>query len=70
MRSRIMTDRVACLQERYQGGNCNESVFEELWGQHPQRVKVRAGPYCLQRFITVPEEDPLEESFENTTSDH
>ena len=49
MGRKIMTERTLSLSERYQNKEFNEKVFQAVWGQRPQDVKVLKGPDCLKQ---------------------
>jgi len=48
VRKQILTDRVLCLHERYRTKDYSEKMFNSLWGELPNMLKVRKGPLCLR----------------------
>lgn len=47
IRKRIMTDRVISMSKHYRFKEMNKSVFEEVWGQDPEKMKVIREPKCM-----------------------
>ena len=49
MKTRILSDRVLCMHERYRSSDYDLQKFEDLWGEHPHSVRILRGPRCLSR---------------------
>lgn len=47
--SLILFDRILSMNEKYQSNECNEEVFEEVWGENPKTSRILRGPLCLHR---------------------
>lgn len=51
VRTRILSDRVLCIGEKYQDQKYNPMVFKNLWGEYPRDIRIRRGPACINRSI-------------------
>lgn len=51
MRTRILSDRVLCIGERYMKRDYNHRIHVELWEERPRDVKILRGPTCTSRVI-------------------
>ena len=49
IRTRILSDRVLSMNERYSNGHYNNVTFKELWGQYPREIRILKGPECVSR---------------------
>ena len=49
MKTRILSDRVLSMHERYRSSDYDLQKFEDPWGEHPHSVRIFRGPRCLSR---------------------
>jgi hypothetical protein len=62
VKQQVLSDRAACLIERYQGRDVNPEEFEARWGEPPLKLSIIRGPGFLQRIPSLEEEDPEPEA--------
>jgi hypothetical protein len=48
LRKRIIADRTLSLSKIYKDNENNPMVFEEVWGENPQEIRVLKGLKCIQ----------------------